>query len=267
MMVMLQRKRYAAFIIIVCICVFFLFFRFFCDDSVVQIGEEKITEKDIEYQRGIEKCYSEQGISREIALIQLKNKFLEKEVLRMAFGVEAPQDALEEKAEWVDENTKAHVILDCVKDVFGDDRRSYLRLYIQPTVVNPKLHTIFSRSQEIHKDEIKRIMEIQDEIKRGREPESFPEYRVFEVYKEIETHEILNMKGIEFQENPLVEKVLKNLDPGEIWPDIVEEDYFYRILRFLEEDDEKYYCDGIIVEKKNFDQWFSDYAEKNIFYK
>ena len=259
---MVLTKKFATLFIVLCLCLSFWLFQ---DDSVAQIGNEKISEKDVEYQIAVERCYSSQDISREIALIQLKNKFLEKEVLRMAFGVEASRDVLEEKAKWVDENTKAPDILECVKGVFGNDRKSYLRIYIQPTLVNPKLHYLFSQSQEIHKDEIERIKQIYEEVKNGRELNNFSEYSAFEIEKQPEAQGVFEEKGIEFQENPLVGKVLKNLEDGEVWGDIVEDDYSYQIVRLLKVDDEKYYCDGVAVEKRRFDLWFSGFADENVY--
>jgi len=262
---MILTKKFISFFIVLCLCLsFFLFLSFFQDNLVAQIGKEKISEKDIEYQIAIEKCYSEREISKDVALIQLKNKFLEKEVLRMAFGVEPDDTVLEEKAKWVDKNTKAPEILDCVKSVFGNDRKNYLRLYIQPTLVNPKLHSLFSQSEEIHKDKIERIKQIYEEVKNGKDLKNFSEYNTFEIEKQIQTSELFEEKGVEFQENPLIKKVIKNLEAGEIWDDIVEDDYSYQIIRFLKEDDEKYYCDGTVVEKKLFDEWFDNFVNENI---
>lgn len=260
---MILTKKLTSSFIVLCLGLFF-FFWILQDNLVAQIGKEKISEKDTQYQIEIERCYSEQEITKEIALIQLKNKFLEKEVLRMAFGVEVPEEVLKEKAKWVDENTKAPEILECVKNIFMNDRKNYMRLYIQPTLVNPKLHSLFSQSQEIHKNEIKRIEQIYEEIENGEDLNNFSEYMRFNISKQIKLSEIFEENGAEFQENPLVEEVIKNLKLGEIWHDIIEDDYSYQIIRFLKEEEKKYCCDGIIVEKRLFGEWFDDFVSENI---
>ena len=89
-------------------------------------------------------------------------------------------------------------------------------------------------------------------------------YDTFRIGRKQDT--TLKISGYEMPvgENPFIEKVLKKLKPGELWDNIVEDDYSYKIVRFLGENDTNYIWDGVVIPKRNFDDWFRDYATKHI---
>ncbi|MCK4730200.1 MAG: hypothetical protein KAT28_02675 [Candidatus Aenigmarchaeota archaeon] len=50
----------------------------------------------------------------------------------------------------------------------------------------------------IHKDKIKRIKQIYEEVKNGREPENYSEYNTFELNKQTPLN-FLEIKGLNFR--------------------------------------------------------------------
>ena len=245
-----------------------LLFLFKKETSIIsaKINNQEITPKDLDYQIKTDDCYGNKNQSSELALIKIINQLLEKEVLIAAFKIKITTQELEEKSAWIDANTKAPEILDCVKKVFGQDKKSYLNLYIRPTLVNPRLHSEFALALTIHQEEADRISSLKSELSQGKKLEDLSHYQKWEILKKTDLSGVraLQEAGVELAPNPLIDKVIKNLKPGEIWADIIEDDYSFQIVRFLKEDQEKYYLDGIVIPKKSFDSWFQDYVKNNV---
>lgn len=234
--------------------------------TMALVGTQEIWLKDIQYQIEIDQCYQIEAVKQEVGLIELINQSLEKQVLKQRFQVEAPEHALQKKSSWIDKNTKAPEILKCIKDVFGTDKKSYLDLYVSPTLVNPKLHSLFSLSLEIHQAEIDKIKDIQEEFKENKKDlKNFKEYQEWEIEKqEPRVPDILKEVHAQFRPNPLIREVLEKLKLGEVWPKIIEDDYSFKIVRLVKEDKDKYYLEGVIVEKRPFDGWFQQFVKQNI---
>ncbi len=260
-----------------------LFYRFFYLPIAATVGDSKISQKDIEYKMSIDQCYGSEA-SRETALLELIRDTLEKEVLKKAFFVYPEKDILEKKSKWIDENTKAPKILKCVKKIFENNHEKYLQLYVAPTLINPRLHSEFSKSKKIHNSETKKIQEIFNQIKNDKDIASFKEYKEVQISEVTTTLpknlEKLKKYGINSidklppdlkksilakrDKDPLVEKILKNLKPGQIHPKIIEDDNSYKIIKFIKKQGDVYYCGVINIAKKNFDKWYQDFAKKNI---
>lgn len=238
------------------------------DDFIGKVANKKFYSDTLNFQIKIENCYGDDKITSEIAAIKTINQFLESAVLKSALNLEPSKNDLKEKSALINKDTRAPEILDCVKKVFGSDINSYLQLYVAPTLINPKLHNQFSISPKINEEEINKIKEIGDSVKQGKKLEDFEEYRKFEIPKEIEIPPAFQLSRLNLDNstssNPLIEKVLKNLKPGEIWPDIIEDENGFQIIRLLNEDENKYYVDGVSIPKKTFDPWFRDYVKNNV---
>jgi hypothetical protein len=243
----------------------FFFIKIRVNDNLIgKIGEEKLLIGAINMQIKTDNCYGNNNINPETATVKIINQFLESAVLKSAFDLEPSEADLKEKSSIIDRDTKEPKILNCVKNVFGENIDSYLRLYVSPTLINPELHRQFNASEDIKKEEIEKIEKARDSLKQGEGLEKLEGYEKFEILKSIELPETLQAPLPELPQNPLIEKVLKNLKPGETWPNIIEDDSSLKIVRLLSEDENKYYCDGVIIPKKQFDQWFKDYATNNI---
>jgi hypothetical protein len=231
--------------------------------SVASVDNKKITKQDIDYQIQIDKCYGIENQSGEKALIEIINNLLEKEALIFAFNIKISEKDLENKSNWIDTNTKAPNILKCVKSAFGNDKKSYLNLYVSPTVVNPTLYQNFYYSKSIHRQEWNRINEILKQLANGQKIESFSEYQKFDIPKEITLPKSLQDYKDQFKE-PIVLQIVKQLKNGQLWSEIVEDENSYMIIRLIDSDKDKYYVDGIVVKKKEFEPWFKDLVTKNI---
>lgn len=231
---------------------------------IAKVGDVEITEEDLLLRKTVyEKCYKNPSKDGAEVLAELIRDALELAVLEDAFGVSPPEDALRRKARWIDRNTKDPKTLGCIKSVYRGRRAAYLRNVVRPTLVNPKLHGLFSRDTLIHKSERKSIAKILMKIIES--PESLSASAGYDTFRVLRVRggKVLR-HGLEFRQDPIIDSVLARLKPGQVWRNVVEDDYSYRVVRLLWFDDTSYTYDGVVVKKKDFDEWFREYATSHV---
>jgi hypothetical protein len=244
-----------------------LFFFIYYDEKVALIDGISIYKKELLLFYNVQKnCYKNENISKEEALAMLIRDKLELSVLKKKYNLEPEKSVLNEKAKWIDKNTRAPKILKCIKNTyFPFYKKYYLEDIVKPTLVNPKLHFSFSQDREIHKEEIAKIEEIMKKVKNNPEIlKSFKEYTKETTSKRKEEKIEIGGYSFDVPEDPFISKVLSKLKKGEIFSNIVEDDYSFKIVRLIDEDKENYYWDGVIVMKKNFEDWFKNYVKENV---
>jgi len=230
------------------------------------VGSVEIYREDLMLQKTVyEKCYKQENKDSIEVLAELIGNALEKSVLKAKYGMEPPETIMVEKEKWIDNNTKAPEIWQCKKEIYGGNKDALYRNIISQILVNQKLHGMFSIDTLIHKQERDSIVRM---FKKAME---FPKnlrtiagYDTFQIPKRVSAYKTLLKSGAEFVPDPIIDKVLVHLKPGEMWQSIIEDNYSYKIVRLLSENDSSYVCDGVIVRKKSFDKWFREYAIENI---
>jgi hypothetical protein len=244
-----------------------LFFFIYYDEKVALIDGISIYRRELLLFYKVQKnCYKNENISKEEALAMLIRDKLELSVLKKKYNLEPEKSILIEKAKWIDKNTRAPEILKCTKNTyFPFYKKYYLEDIVKPTLVNPKLHFLFSQDREIHKEEIAKIEEIMKKVKNNPEIlESFKEYTKATTSKRKEEKIEIGGYSFDVPEDPFISKVLLKLKKGEIFSNVVEDDYSFKIVRLIDEDKENYYWDGVIIMKKNFEDWFKNYVRGNV---
>jgi hypothetical protein len=244
-----------------------LFFFIYYDEKVALIDSISIYGKELFLFYKVQKnCYKNENISKEEALAMLIRDKLELSVLKKKYNLEPEKSVLIEKAKWIDKNTRAPEILKCTKNTyFPFYKKYYLEDIVKPTLINPKLHFLFSQDREIHKDEIAKIEEIMKKVKNNPEIlKSFKEYTKATTSKRKEEKIEIGGYSFDVPEDPFISKVLLKLKKGEIFSNVVEDDYSFKIVRLIDEDKENYYWDGVIIMKKNFEDWFKNYVRENV---
>jgi hypothetical protein len=255
------------FVLIIALIFLIFFFFIYYDEKVVLIDGISIYRKELLLFYNVQKnCYKNENISKEEALAMLIRDKLELSVLKKKYNLEPEKSVLTEKAKLIDKNTRAPEILKCTKNTyFPFYKKYYFEDVVKPTLVNPKLHFSFSQDREIHKEEIAKIEELMKKVKNNPEIlKSFKEYTKATTSKRKE--EKIEIGGYIFDvpEDLFVSKVLSKLKKGEVFSNIVEDDYSFKIVRLIDEDKENYYWDGIIIMKKNFGDWFKNYVRENV---
>lgn len=235
--------------------------------SAAVVGTRIIKSKHINYRLNTEKAYGNSGATNAVALISLVNEAVEHEVAR-ANGVTISQQEMSEFRERVDKNSKAPEILAKVKAVFGEDVDSYERIHLAPRLMNRNLRYYFSRDAEIHKKERLLIEAALRAVLSGKSLKSTAEGYLKMVSFEVED------KSSEFPQalqkyaphgptpkSPLL-SILQGMKEGEIYKNIVEDDFGYKVIRLIGKEGNKYSCEAITVKKRFYEEWFKDQAAR-----
>jgi len=244
-----------------------LFFFIYYDEKVALIDGISIYRKELFLFYKVQKnCYKNANINKEEVLVMLIRDKLELSALKKKYSLEPEKSVLTEKAKWIDKNTRAPEILKCTKNTyFPFYKRYYLEDIVKPTLVNPKLHFLFSQDREIHKEEIEKIEGIMKKVK--EDPEilaKIKEYQKATTSKAKEEKNEIGGYNFDVTEDPFITKVLSKLKKGEVFPNVVEDDYSFKIVRLINEDKENYYWEGAVVMKRDFDDWFKSYVKENV---
>ncbi len=257
-------------------CIFVTCLPVFCGTVIADSSEIMatvdstiITDRDISYMIDIEKAYGNNEITQEAVIVSLINDAIEHKVARL-YDVFISQGEIDSFKRHVDEHTKAPHVLQQVKLLFGDDSSSYNRIYLAPKITSWRLHDFYSASHEIHKRERELIERAYGLVVAGRGFRKAAEecglrFSSFAV-EDKETVQPLELGRYAVQNNPPVKgpliPILESLTPGEIYRNIVEDDYGYRVIRLRERNSETYSVEAIAVNKEPFDEWFRKQATR-----
>lgn len=101
-----------------------------CSKAVCSVGNIRITEKDLELRARVSEVYYPQSGRRYIALAQLIKGYLSLLILQ-SLDYKVDGAMLEKESERIDNNTKAPLVLKKIKDVYGNNKKAYLKTFIQ----------------------------------------------------------------------------------------------------------------------------------------
>lgn len=264
-------------IIILCLLLVVLFMPFLTDAEgyessneygvVATVSKTVIILRDISYRIKTEEAYGSARATVAVALVSLINDAIEREVA-LKHGVAVTQEEITSYRKYVDKNTKLPKILHKVKCVFGKDESSYEQIYLAPKILKRKLRYFFSRNHELQMSE-RTLIEKAHNLVASRKTfqetaeEMGVEYSSFEIGDEgvsipPELQKYMPQDE-KIPQDPLV-SILETLSIGEIYKNIVEDDYSYRAVRLKGRDGNKYSVEALTVKKNPFNVWFKDQA-------
>jgi hypothetical protein len=271
------------FILLGCFSVFFLlktgvFLGWLGNRNVASVyfshREYRLGEGKIRLFIATENCYRSDGeTSAEEVLTKLADFFFYQSAAGQ-LNVKVNREEIIAEAKRIDEETKAPDILACVKKAFGRNREDYLTYFVSPSLYNRKVHSAFNLSVSIHKEAIEKIEAVKAEV--FKKPEKFEtigrsrgnfESSAYPPKEKNTTPEILIPYGFgektDYAENPFVKNVLSRLKLGEIFPNVVEDDYSYKLVKLLSSEKgndgvTRYRFEAITVAKRSFDEWFRE---------
>lgn len=235
-------------------------------ETVAAVGSSNISQQDILYKIGAERAYGNTSITRGAALIGLVNDLIEYEVAVLRSCVPSAEEISELKRH-ADATSKEPDILAKIKSVFGDDAASYDRIYMRPKAVNRKLHECYVLNKDIYKNEREKIEKAYSLAAQGAPLQDAAEQSGLKYY---ETSLLQGEQNIPDElrqyfpagepraEDPL-SPIIKQLQDGEIYKNIIEDDYSYKVIRLAEKKSQK--IDVIEASKLAFEDWFQDEAK------
>lgn len=235
--------------------------------DVVRIGERTLSSDDFSLRQRVELAYrgDHQPVTSATAAVILLQEALAGEVAR-SLGVDATTTECEAMAAHADATSQAPELLENVKAVFGADRSAYLRLYIAPKVTEENLHVYFVHNRELHKVQIHAIEAAFGEARAtsvplaSLAPHYQLEYTTFSLSEaettgpqEVEVH-------LDFRKDPLLELV-RPLQPGEMFHNIVENDQEFRIVRLISHAGmTTHTLESLVARKHPYDEWYREQA-------
>jgi hypothetical protein len=169
-----------------------------------------------------------------------------------------------------DETSKAPEILAKVKEVFGEDREAYERLYLGPKIINRKLRNWYSRNAEIHKNQRTLIEKAYYLAQSGKSLEQSAkdcglDFSTRDYGKgEGEMPALLKQYMPEDEQSakdPMT-SILETMSEGEIYNNIVENDDSYKVIKLVEKNSSQYKVERISAGKRPFDKWFRERAQQ-----
>ncbi len=233
--------------------------------KMVTVGAITFDQLDLHYELAVDKCYGDTLAGLEAAALELVGEAIEQSVIKMAYHQEPPLQALRKKAQWMKENTLDSAKLKCVKDVFGNDSLTFYHLVVEPTLINPRLRQYFSIDTAVQKfprDTIEMFWKLVkldptklDQLARD----------TLRIPKGVEaTSELQKLGAVPESDDPLVANVISKMKEGELWPNVIEDDQSYKILKLLYQTNSYYYVRELTVNKRPFDPWLQNYAKTHV---
>jgi hypothetical protein len=251
--------------------------------KVADVGGIIITQKDLEQRGKVSEIYYPGSNKAYISLAQLSRAYLSEKVLN-SLGYKVDEQVLAAESKRIDENTKAPEVLKKIKDVYGLDKQGYMKTFIRVTYDERYLYNeVFLKSRDIHKDQYLKAQNIIRESQQS--PDQFK--AISKKYgQEAKTLKISEKEGIKpYEENNkkkpdemgpggpghenvgmeqaarLIEMVSK-VKPGEMYPELVEWQEGFQILRFVNKEGDNYIVESVSIPKRDFDEWFWENAAK-----
>ncbi len=237
-------------------------------EQLAQVGSVGIDTTAVRYRLAIAEAYGNSGVERSAALVSLINDALEYEVAAVE-GLTPSQDELKAFALQVDKRSKAPEVLAAVKQVFGDDRAAYRRIYLSPKIVNRRLRSWFSRNADLHRSQRDSIQQAWALVHAGKGFEQAAKSTGLtyaeKTYGGDGQAPPDALKPYISKTNSMSEPFRKLLDASredEIVSSIAEDDHSYRVVRLLEKREGTYKTVEIIAIKEPFEPWFRKQANK-----
>jgi hypothetical protein len=240
-----------------------------CEKKVAKVGDTTITSKDISYRARVSEIYYPDSGKEYIALSQLIKGYLAEEVLK-SLGYKIDDNVIDSESRRIDANTKAPDVLNAIKKVYGNNKGAYNKTFVRIVYAERFLYNeVFLKSSSIHKKEIEEAKEFLNRVRRS--PAEFSkiagdmklssrkliisrEKGIKDAEKEREFEHSSGPQGVE-QAEFIIEKI-KNVDPGNVYPEIIEWQEGYQIVRVVKRRSNEYRLESVSIPKRDYDEWF-----------
>lgn len=233
---------------------------------ISSIGAIKISEQTIKYRIATELAYGNSGLNMTTGLIMLINDALEMELAKK-YNQQAIPDEIEQFKQYADQTSKAPEILKKVKDAFGSDVQAYDQWYISPKIVNRKIRDYFSADKSINQAALNQIKPALKMLRSGKKMKETAKY--LNITFAIDS---ISVKPLDMTpalqdypdaklpfENPML-KYVQKMKVGDLYPDVIEENYSFLIIKLFNFNHDRYLIERISVSKPDFDTWFKKEA-------
>lgn len=252
----------------------------------LKVGTWTFTEQEIEYRNKII-FYLESGDNRKLGRHQLREAALNAAVL-MQNGHNITRETLLKEAARIDQTTLAPEKLQGVKNIFGDDYESYLKVYVMPVYANRVIYfDFFLRDQNVQKESLaKANLFLQNALSQGGDLKNVAEKNGlrsilahFSLSDGLQKFEDERSDGPESQSSGApavvqqamqkneklslsdnsrwVDQIFKKLKPGQVFNQVIDVHEGWQVVKLIKQvSQDKYLIEVVDLPKEDFNSWF-----------
>ena len=191
-------------------------------------------------------------------MIMLINNALEKH-LATKTGLLPTQKERENLNTHINTTTRNKERLLSVKECFKNDHEGYLSLYVDPIIINNKLHTYHSRDTILQSIPRKKITMAFSKIAQGKSFQSVAkEMNLYFFYDTLHISKLSDeeQKNVELY-HPYLPSLL-SLSAGELFKNIIENSVQYFVVSVVKKTDSMCITANLGIDKESFDEWYKN---------
>ncbi|MBT3302308.1 MAG: hypothetical protein HN921_07770 [Bacteroidetes bacterium] len=209
---------------------------------ILKIEDLSISERDIDYKVAIEKVYGNNSINRLQACVMLTNEMIEYALLRKQ-NLDILAYELQELKNHTFASSKAPELLTQIQNIFEEDTNSLNQLFFRPIVVTQKLNQYFYLKKEFH------VLPI------GAIQKAFQQAQTGSSYELIASDSLLQYVVDTITAEQGIFQIANSLELNQIYPEIIESDYSFSILKVINKHAEKITIETVSVAKNDLQKW------------
>jgi hypothetical protein len=242
---------------------------------VAKVGERPITREDIIHMMQIEKFYKSPELSEADALFIVMQDAIAHEIAH-SVGIDVTPSETPINSPFVDqftpsgvEDKKAQGTMPLQEQPFHVDHGSYAQLYVVPKIIDRKLHRYYSSSSYLHRKERESINQaLQLAISGKSFAEAAKETGLISARHELENKDMGLPAAMvpalpvdkHLPKKDTIYDILNKLAPGEIHPNIIQDQDRYRVLRLISRNGQKYIIETIDAVEPQYEDWLKERA-------
>jgi len=253
-----------------------LLFSIGCTSKVCDVGAISVTSKDISFRARVSEVYYAGSGKDYVGLAQLLKGYLAEEVLE-SLGHKVDSSVIEAEARRIDENTKAPEVLARIKDIYGGNRKAYLKTFVRIVYAERVLYNeVFIKSKEIHKDQYQKAEGFLRATlgspasfarlakKRGLDVRSLRLSRSEGIVPVEEGKAKLPLREASGSGGEMAARLLgllAGVKEGKVYPEVIEWQEGYQVIRLLKRKGDTAVIESVSVPKRDYDEWFWEKAK------
>lgn len=229
-------------------------------------GRPVVSEKDLSDYQAAQACYGEGALtSRKAAFMRLLEAAIAEEAMRAHGGPSLAKGDLEREADRIDRETRAPLIIACVKRHFAAAPQDYLRGYVRLVWVESRFRTFLAYDPRVQARARRQILTALERVRGGGCLEassselglaySSATYALSTSSRAPAVPELNGLRGPP-DETEFIRGNLADLAAGQVKAEPVETDFDIRLLRLLSKEGARWTFESVYARKDSEADWF-----------
>lgn len=275
-----------------------IYFPFFYDRTVAEIGDYTITMKQVEYRDQIHHIFYPQD-PKSYGKEQLVNAYIYAQILKNN-GQEISERVLREEEMRIDQNTKAPETLKAIRDLFRGDDEAYRNVFVLPTYAERVIYfDFFTKNQKTQEKSLRLVQQfLSDVVKKQHAFEKVALAQNLNVRKFLISEDgaidwqfgekkqreqgpkLIDQSGkaapadvqkqvqMELEGKSMlsvkswVENVVSHMRAGDVFPEPVDNGEHWMVTRLLKKQGRGYIMEAAFIPKDSYENWLAEEKAK-----